>query len=163
LGNRNSGRKPKPYALKALEGNRGKRKLVDDEPKPPPGPVVKPETLSHGASVVWERQAPICLEMGTLTAADVLAFAKLCELEATAITASGQKDREGFTAFLVTTVPDPDGEVHVKISEHPAIKMERATAQALRPFYEYFGLVPVGRARIHISKPEGEQKWAALA
>jgi phage terminase small subunit len=102
----------------------------------------KPETLSIGAGVVWDWLAPMCLAMGTLTAADVPAFAKLCELEATAIAASQQKDRPGFTVFLHTTMVDSAGNEHQQVKIHPAIKLEGETAVKLRPYYEYFGLTP---------------------
>lgn len=159
-----SGRRPKPTAIHKLNGNPSKKKLNENEPCPPAGEVVKPGELSSHASGVWDRLAPVCLQMGTLTVADVPAFATLCELEATRVLAAAEKNQEGFTAFLVTTVPDPDGEVHVKITEHPAIKLERNTAAALRPYFDYFGMTPVGRARISVPQPEKPvSKWAGIA
>src|SRR5262245_35297650 len=103
MGNHNSGRRPKPTALKLLQGNPGKRKLNQHEPKPPQGDVKPPESTSKAALAVWAEMAPIALAMGTLTTADVAAFARYCELEATARLASAEKDREGFSVFLFTT------------------------------------------------------------
>lgn len=40
-----AGRKPKPTAIKELEGNPGKRKLNKKEPKPDKGMPVCPEWL----------------------------------------------------------------------------------------------------------------------
>jgi phage terminase small subunit len=110
---------------------------------------VKPGTLSVAAGVVWEELAPICLHMGTLTSADVPTFSKLCELEATFRDVARQKDAEGFAIFAVTGV-------------HAAIKVERETATALRPYYDYFGMTPSSRARIRVrEKDEAPQsKWA---
>jgi hypothetical protein len=84
---------------------------------------------------VWDELAPIAIAMHTLTTADVAAFATLCELEATRRTASAEKNREDFRPFLVTT-PDPDGNTHTKVTEHPAIRLERTTASALGPLRE---------------------------
>jgi Phage terminase, small subunit len=162
MGNHNSGRRPKPTALKILQGNPGKRRLNEDEPQPPAGPVECPAQLKGPVVEVWQELSAIALAMGTLTAADVAPFATLCELELTRRLASQEKHREGFTPFLVTTVPDPDGEVHIKITEHPAIRMERHTATALRPYYEKFGLEPVARARIHVPKSAVVSKWAGI-
>jgi len=160
MGNHNSGRRPTPTALKILRGNPGKRPLNQDEPQPPKGPVVKPE-LSAGADRVWDALAPVCEAMGTLTAADVRVFATLCELQATFIAAVKEKNAEGFSPFLVTTMVDSAGNEHMNVKEHPAIKLERNTAAAMRPYYEKFGLEPVGRARIHVKKPEEPvNKWA---
>ncbi len=163
MGNHNSGRRPKPTALKVLRGNPGKRKLNEAEPKPPQGVANPPENLSASALTVWAQIGPVATAMGTLSTADVYAFGTLCELIATQRMAAAEKDREGFSAFLITTVPDPDGETHIKITEHPAIKLERNTAAALRPYYEKFGLEPVGRARISVPKQEAPvSKWAGV-
>src|SRR5688572_10089443 len=80
-GNQNSGRRPQPTALKVLRGNPSKTKLNDAEPKPPQGEVRRPE-MGPDAAIVWDRVAPICLHMGTLTAADVEAFKVYCGLQA---------------------------------------------------------------------------------
>lgn len=161
MGNHNSGRRPKPTALKVLQGNPGKRHLNALEPKPPAGPVRRPARLSGLAIVVWGELAPIAEAMGTLTTADVKAFATLCELQATLDLASSQKDAEGFAPFTVSE----DFNGAPKIGVHAALKLERETAAALRPYYEKFGLEPVGRARIAVPKQdEPKSKWAgALA
>jgi phage terminase small subunit len=88
--------------------------------------------------------------MGTLTPVDVTAFAALCEMEATRRAASAQKDAEAFAPFLESGRP------------HPALKVERDTANALRPYFEKFGLEPSGRARIRVPKTEAVSKWAGL-
>jgi hypothetical protein len=90
MGNRNSGRRPQPTALKVLRGNPGQRRLNDAEPQPK-GEVVKP-AMSEAAGVVWDRVAPVALAMGTLTAADVDAFKSFCELQA-ALDANTDVDR----------------------------------------------------------------------
>lgn len=133
-------------------------RLNDREPKPPDQVVVKPGTLSVAAGVVWEELAPICLHMGTLTSADAPTFSKLCELEATCRQASKQKDADGFGMF---TVGDDFNGVP-RVGVHAAIKVERETATALRPYYDYFGMTPSSRARIRVrEKDEAPQsKWA---
>ena len=133
MGNHNSGRRPKPTALKLLQGNPGKGKLNVHEPKPPEGEANQHEDISGLAQKVWDELAPIASHMGTLTPADVASFTTLCELEATRRVASKQKDAEGFTPFLMTTITDSAGNEHLKVQEHPAIRLERNTAAALRP------------------------------
>lgn len=162
MGNNNSGPRPKPTALKVLRGNPGHRALNMDEPRTPEGPVVKPEGLSPGAGVVWDRVAPVCLYMGTLTPGDVETFVRYCEIQATADASAAQKAEPGFTMFLHTTMVDSAGNEHQNVKVHPVIKIELETSVKLRPFYEYFGMCPSGRARLHIPKPKDEpvSKWA---
>ena len=159
-GNRNSGRHPQPTALKLLRGNPGKRKLNTDEPIPPVGDVEKPPTLSTPAGDVWDRLAPIATAMGTLTRADVAAFALLCELQATLEWAAGRKDppprepREGERRWI--------RRCHERLAA--AIKLEKDFASIIRPYYALFGLEPVSRARIQVPKKQAEtpvvSKWA---
>jgi hypothetical protein len=65
--------------------------------------------------------------MGTLTAADVSAFAVLCELQATLETACAHVNPMAST-----------------------IRLQRQTAGALRPWYAMFGLDPQSRQRLHL-------------
>jgi phage terminase small subunit len=142
-GNKNSGRRPQPTALKILRGNPGKRALNALEPVPPTGAISMPRTLSTSARRVWRRLAPIAIAMRTLTRADVTAFAMLCELQATLERAALRKNRA--KTFL------------------SAIAIERAFAPIIRPYYALFGLEPVSRARIQVptkAEPEPVSKWA---
>jgi phage terminase small subunit len=160
MGYENSGRRPRPTKLTMLLGNPSKKKLNKNEPVPPAGEIVRPVGLSRLAGGVWDALAPVCLAMGTLTSADLKPFATLCELQATVEQASAQKDAEGFAPFVVSQ--DFNGADVVKI--HAAIKLERETATALRPYYELFGLTPVARARIAVPKKPDEpvSKWAGI-
>ena len=158
MGNKNSGPRPSPHALKVLRGTTRKDRLNPEEPQPSRA-VEKPATLSQQASEIWDRLAPVVLDMGTLTAADVPAFARLCELQATSEMASGQKRAEGFAPFVLSE--DYNGAPVVKI--HAALKLERETATAIRPFYDYFGMTPTGRARIRVpERKQPKDDWAAL-
>ena len=160
MGNQNSGRRPNPTALTVLRGNPSRKKLNENEPRPPCGEIRKTTGLSSAAGVVWDDLAPKCLAMGTLTTVDLRAFATLCELQATILTASAQKDAEGFAMFTISE--DYNGAV--KVGTHAAVRLERETAQALRPYYEYFGLTPASRARISVPKAADEpvSKWAGI-
>ena len=73
------GRKPKPTALKVLEGNPGKRELNRFEPKPGKGMPVCPEWLLDDAKDEWNRLADKMNQMGILTEVDQAAFAAYCQ------------------------------------------------------------------------------------
>lgn len=66
-----AGRKPKPTAVKKLEGNPGKRKRNKNEPVPIKG---MPE-----AKAEWNRLAELMNQMGVLTEVDMAAFAAYCQ------------------------------------------------------------------------------------
>ena len=73
------GRKPKPTALKLLEGNPGKRPLNDREPVPLKGDIKCPDWLLPEAKKEWKRLAPALEAMGVLTMADLTAFEGYCQ------------------------------------------------------------------------------------
>ena len=73
------GRRPKPTAIKRLEGNRSKRPLNEDEPELPVGCPNCPPHLSAAAREEWERLAPPLYRIGVLTVADRAAFAAYCQ------------------------------------------------------------------------------------
>jgi P27 family predicted phage terminase small subunit len=158
MGYENSGRRPQPTALKMLRGNPSKTRPNILEPKTPPGEPAKPEGLSAGAAQVWDEIAPVLLYMGTLTLGDAPTFATLCELQATLRMASAQKSAEGFAPFTLGEDYNGVPKVHV----HAAIKLERETATAIRPYYDYFGMTPSSRARLTVPKQEEApvSKWA---
>ena len=69
------GRKPTPTAIKELEGNPGKRKLNDKEPKPEKKAPSCPKWLEPEAKKEWRRLAKKMELMGVLTEVDMAAFA----------------------------------------------------------------------------------------
>ena len=72
------GRRPKPTRLRVIEGNPGKRKIADDEPKPLAGVPPMPDQLHGDAAEEWERVAPLLAKVKILTHADRAALACYC-------------------------------------------------------------------------------------
>lgn len=74
------GRKPKPTALKLLEGNLGRHPLNENEPKPA---VLQnypaPDWLSAESRAVWEMLAPELAAIGLLTVIDLTVFSRYCD------------------------------------------------------------------------------------
>lgn len=111
---------------------------------------------------MWDEMAPICSAMGTLTKADVKSFRTFCELQSTLEQASAMKG--GSSEWVTLKDEDDRPESRQIVVVDAVLKLERDTATALRPFYEKFGLEPVGRARIQVKKPDAPMsKWADLA
>ena len=65
-----AGRKPKPTAIKKLEGNPGKRKLNTKEDIPVKGRPTCPEWLLREAKKEWDRLADLMNQMGVLSEVD---------------------------------------------------------------------------------------------
>jgi len=61
-----SGRKPKPTAIKVLEGNPGKRSLNTQEPKPRKKAPRCPPWLEEEAKKEWKRMAKQMEQLGIL-------------------------------------------------------------------------------------------------
>jgi phage terminase small subunit len=152
-----------PTALKVLRGNPGKRPLNSAEPKPDVGLPGEPPGLSEPARRYWVTVGRQCVAMGTLTIVDGPAFGTLCELLATQELVRLEKNREGFAPFMIEPMVNPDGSNGEKVREHPALKLERDTATAIRPYFERFGLDPASRSRLHVTNERKPvSKWAGL-
>ncbi len=73
------GPRPKPTALKLVEGNPGHRPLNLREPKPRLDLPKCPAWLDREAKAEWKRQAPELYAVGVLTVVDGTVLAAYCE------------------------------------------------------------------------------------
>ena len=97
------GRKPKPTAVKMLEGNPGKRSLNTGEPKPEKKAPRCPAWLEDEAKKEWKRMAKQLEHLGILTEIDMAAFAGYCQAYAR------WKEAEEFITQHGTIVKTPSG------------------------------------------------------
>lgn len=154
------GRKPKPTALKVLQGNPGKRKLNKNEPKPPAGRPVPPSTMIPEAREEWERIVPELEQMGVLTKIDRTALASYCMAYARWVQAEADITAHGILVL------EPQFDVkgnHVgdKYKKNPACTAAMACQKEMRALLALFGMDPSSRSRI---KAGGhEEKLSPLA
>ena len=132
------GRKPKPTALKLLEGNPGKRPINEHEPVPPKGTVKCPTWLEPEAKKEWKRLAPSLEAMGVLTQADLTAFAGYCQAYAR------WKEAEEFISQHGSIFQTPSGYVQ----QVPQVSIAQQNLKIMQRFCSEFGLTPATRARI---------------
>ena len=132
------GRKPKPTALKLLEGNPGKRPINEHEPIPPKGTVKCPTWLESEAKEEWKRLAPSLEAMGVLTQADLTAFAGYCQAYAR------WKEAEEFISQHGSIFQTPSGYVQ----QVPQVSIAQQNLKIMQSFCSEFGLTPATRARI---------------
>ena len=132
------GRKPKPTALKALEGNPGKRPLNEHEPVPPKGAIRCPAWLEAEAKKEWKRLAPSLEAMGVLTAVDITAFAGYCQAYAR------WKEAEEFISKHGSIFQTPSGYVQ----QVPQVSIAQQNLKIMQSFCSEFSLTPATRSRI---------------
>lgn len=131
-----TGRKPKPTALKRLEGNPGKRPLNELEPVPPTVALRCPKHLLPEAKKEWKRLAPILMSMGLLTAADAVPFEGYCTAYARWLEAQGEITRHG------SIYKDNEG----RIRPNPYIAIANQQMREIKSFAAEFGLTPSNRS-----------------
>mgnify|MGYP005873156519 FL=1 len=139
------GRKPKPTALKVLEGNSGKRPLNTAEPKPAGVPEC-PDWLEDEAKAEWERVGTILENMGMLTSVDTTAFAGYCQAYAR------WREAEEFLTQHGSIVRTPNG----YLQQVPQVSIAQTNLKIVLKFCEQFGLAPSSRSRIVADKSVDE-------
>ena len=132
------GRKPKPTALKILEGNPGKRPLNPHEPIPPKGDLRCPTWLMPEAKKEWKRLASSLEAMGVLTMADLTPFAGYCQAYAR------WREAEEFITQQGSIFKTPSGYVQ----QIPQVSIAQQNLKIMQSFCSEFGLTPATRARI---------------
>lgn len=139
------GRKPKPTALKVLEGNPGKRPLNEHEPKPEKKAPKCPAWLEPEAKKEWKRMTKTLEAIGVLTQVDATAFAGYCQAYAR------WKEAEEFLSKHGTIFKTPSG----YIQQVPQVSIAQTYLKIMKDFCSEFGLTPAARSRISVSATEG--------
>lgn len=140
------GRKPKPTALKVLEGNPGKRPLNLNEPKPEKRAPKCPSWLEPVAKKEWRRMSKILEQIGVLTEVDSAAFAGYCQAY------SRWKEAEEFLTKHGTIFKTTSG----YIQQVPQVSIAQTYLKIMKDFCSEFGLTPSARTRIKAGTSGGE-------
>lgn len=140
------GRKPKPTALKLLEGNPGKRPLNVDEPKPKKQAPSCPSWLEPEAKKEWKRMAKTLESIGILTEIDKAAFSGYCQAYAR------WREAEEFLTKHGTIFKTPSG----YIQQVPQVSIAQTYLKVMKDFSSEFGLTPAARTRIQVNTTEVE-------
>ena len=146
------GRKPKPAAIKELEGNPGKRP-IQEEVKYELGIPGCPKVLDEQAKIEWDRIIPELERVGILMHVDVAALAAYCQLYSRWCQLEDAIKNEGLT--IIITKINRNGEV---VSEeertNPKITEARLTLQQIRAFCSEFGFTPASRSKVTLTGVE---------
>jgi P27 family predicted phage terminase small subunit len=140
------GRRPKPTALKKLEGNPGHRRLNEEEPAPAALAPPCPPFIQGAAREHWDEVAPQLEAMGVLARIDGPMLAAYCEAYA-----QWRRATDGL-AKLGDIIKYPNG--IPTLSPYFAIQ-RRAISTMLRLATE-FGMTPSSRSRLRVERPAVE-------
>jgi len=143
------GRKPKPTAVKVLEGNPGKRVLNAREPQPPISPETfePPRELAGDpvALAYWQELVPVLRQIRQITDVDRGVLVALCVqwsryIEATA--ALQQRDEQGRSRMLIRL----EGGT---FQQNPYIAIANKSLLLCTKLWIELGLTPSSRSRVH--------------
>lgn len=158
------GRKPKPPALKLLDGNPGKRKIPT--PAVVSGAPDCPEWLTDEAQAEWDRVVPDLDAKGLLDKVDRAALTAYCQAVSILKEAEAAIEDHGIITFMIRKAyRDEDGneiEIEASATPNPAVRIAAQAATTVRSFASEFGLTPVSRARLPTSNEPDEDSATRL-
>lgn len=163
------GIKPTPTVLRdRLVDQRAERQPNPNEPKPSHEISLEPPSwakLSDAGKKVWYRLAPMVHRNGLLTEADIMQFARYCDMLPRWIEAKDYIDENGETYDVVEPVYEGSGRekqvVDYKLRSvnlHPAAKRYLEYNKALQSLECEFGMSPSSRTRISALNGESESE-----
>ena len=147
-----AGRKPKPTALKELQGNPGKRPLNKREPKPTGTPTC-PSHLDDNAKKEWRRISKELTAIGLLTSVDRAALAAYCC--AYSRWAAAEENIQKFG----TVIKSPKSGYPV---QNPYVSVANTALDLMRKFATEFGLTPASRSRLQVEQAQVEDPFEAF-
>jgi P27 family predicted phage terminase small subunit len=148
-----AGRRPKPTAIKKLEGNPGGRPLNQNEPQPSGIPTC-PRHLNKEARAEWRRISKELITIGLLTRIDRAALASYCMAYARWIEAEENVAKFGHVVKAPSGYP----------IQNPYLSIANTCLDQIRKFGVEFGLTPASRSRLQISAtPQASgDEWSEL-
>jgi P27 family predicted phage terminase small subunit len=137
------GRRPKPTAIRRLEGNRGKRAWNHEEPTPPEVIPRCPLHLAPVAKTEWRRVARSLYAMGVLTSIDRAALAAYCQAYARWVEAE-QRLKESPALYKT-----PSGYVQ----QSPWLNIVNKQLELMGRYMTELGMTPAARSRVAALDP----------
>ncbi len=151
----NAGRKPKPTALKVIQGTYRPDRANLSEPRPRPGIPPCPKFLQGEAREAYRKTAKKLARIGLLTELDGMALSMLCQSWAEYLEASDQVRKTGMLVKSPTGFP----------VFNPYLVIANQAVKKVRALLAEFGMSPSSRSRIAVASVghEGESgEWMEL-
>ena len=140
-----AGRKPKPTALKIVEGNPGRRPLPQFEPKFDPSQPTPPPFLNDDAKVEWGRISGVLYEAGVLTDVDRGVLAAYCQ--AYGVWAQAEREIEKLQQSSVLNgliLKTKDG----NFIQQPLLGIANKARADMVKYASEFGMSPSSRVKV---------------
>lgn len=149
-----AGRKPKPTALKLIQGTYRPDRANLNEPKPKAGIPPCPKFLQGDARKQYRKTAKKLLKIGLMTELDDMALAMLCQAWAEYLEATDQVKKSGML------VKSPNGFPVL----NPYLTAANQALKKVRALLTEFGMTPGSRSRISAAAAadESDNEWAKL-
>ena len=132
----------KPTAIKAAEGNPGKRRLNEAELLLEPEEPERPDWLDAGAREIWDGLVPELMHLRVLQTVDQIQLANLCD--ACSILIAARAAMQALPAEAQMLVRTPNG----SIQQNPLIGIINRQKFIIHRLACEFGLTPAARARL---------------
>ncbi len=165
------GPKPKPTAIRVLEGNPSNAPLPENEPKPKKAdelanaewmeadcPYMSGDgrfPLHEISKKIWDEMAPQLDLLGVLTSVDLDKFSRYCETFARWLKMKAFIDKNGETypVYGMVYLSQPDGSTKMEkvlkqVKMFPQVTLYVKLAGELRKYEEEFGIGAASRTRI---------------
>lgn len=155
------GRRPKPLAMHALNGNPSMMSKAElsgsDNPRPDPGLPEMPKGMPKAARREWKQVTKLLLANGLLTNVDGKALAGYCICFARQEEA--QKLIDKFGPVIQTSFLNREGDVIIgDLKANPAVAMADKWLARMKSFLVEFGLTPASRRNLHVeAKKPGDE------
>lgn len=145
-------RRPKPNALRELEGNVGHRALNKNEPKAAIGAPEMPRGLRKAARREWGRIVKDLLVIGVLTVVDGKGLMAYCDAYADVEELQKECVKKGL--FIEEPIVSKDGMVvGYKTKTAPWFTQKYVALKSMKSFLIEYGLTPASRAKLHVERP----------
>ena len=142
------GRKPKPTAIKLLEGNPGKRALNHAEPKPRVVLPRPPEHLSDDEKAKWKMTVKELYPLGLITTIDKDALAMYCVIFVRWLKAEKLVREKGE---IIKTAAG-------NIIQNPYLSIANRALDQLNKLGAEFGMTPSSRSRVKTDLVDPDQE-----
>lgn len=147
-----AGRRPKPTALKLIDGNPGKKPLNKEEPHSSNIYPDKPHNLSPIAFRFWDNLVETLADMNVLQSADRTSMIGLCEAWADSEELRDAVRSEGRVYTTVTQSGD------TMIRPNPKVAMYVQAQLMVKAYLIEFGLTPAARSRVKVNNGNTNKK-----
>jgi len=154
--------KPKPSALRIVEGNPGKRPLPENEPQPQAGAPSAPKHLSASARKHWRTVCRQLKKANVMTHLDADALAMYCETFSLWMDAAADVQDRGM--LLEFEKESKAGLVYTAVEVNPHVKIAAKAFDQLRLMMIEFGMTPSSRTRVS-TVPSGKKEpdpWSGI-